>query len=459
MGFFDHCQPKQRFNAYNSNSFPWGLTTWQTIDWDQRRYISTSVPECVEEDDDDDGSETSEGRIIQALSELVDQLDDDVNLVNFSTEGDFIPSSSETEDDTAFIPLYCPLDMIPEQYRTTGRVVSRTGLVEIDRLSQCVDLVTYRSQPGSKAVFKYQFHHDQALRNWHELNCWLRLSGHPNIVPLECLVTDHEDVPGHGTNIEVVVGFTSTFVPGGTFDKSPSRLFKLKYLEQLVQVVDDLNLKFGIVHQDIAPRNLLVSPATDTLQLFDFSCSGKLGRRSGDSAGQQHFTNSGSFEIDLKGVVATVYEIITRDTQLAEQILLGAADTSTIEEKEWIKHPDVNLDTDVGEYRATIREWLLQRRSRPENLITHYTQALSPLEWPEPWQPKVPSLDESGNALEETASPVTCVPRTALRALGLKFVEWERPAHNRIPDGFRVLGDGTLIAEADLERDGGVMAG
>lgn len=444
MGFFDHCQPEQRFNAYESNSFHGGPTIWQTIDWDQRRYISISVPEYVDVGDED---EEVEERVIRVLSGLVDKLDDDVNVVNFSMEDDFISISSDPRDDSAIVPLYCPTDMIPEQYRV-GRFVSRADLVEIDRLSQCVDLVTYRSQPGSRAVFKYQFHHDQALRNWHELNCWLRVSEHPNIVPLEYVVTDYEDVPGHGNNVQVVVGFTSAFVPGETLDHKASRAFKLKYLEQLLEVVDDLNLKFGIVHQDIAPRNLVVNAETDTLQLFDFSCSGTLGRRG--SAGQWLFTNSGSFKSDLNGVVATVYEIVTRDTRLAERILLGA-DISTIEEKEWIKHPDVSLDRDVEDYRKTIRDWL-QRRNQPENLITHYTQASSPLEWPEPWQPEIPFLDKNGNPWQEGTGPATCVSRTALRALGLKFVEWERPAHNMIPaDGFRVLGDGTLIPQADLE--------
>lgn len=451
MGFFDHCQPNQRFNAFTSNSFPGGPTTWQTVDWDQRRYISTSVPEEV---DLDDGGEEVEERVIQALAGIVDGLDDDVNLVNFSIEGDFISTSSDPGDDTAAIPLYCPIDMIPEQYRT-GRVVSRADLVEVDRLSQCVDLVTYRLQPGSRAVFKYQFHHDQVLRNWHELNCWLRLSGHPNIVPLERLVTDYEDVPEHGTNIEVVVGFTSAYVPGETLHHNPYRLFKFKYLEQLIEVIDDLNLKFGIVHQDVAPRNLLINPATDTLQLFDFSCSGKLGSKG--TAGQRLFTNSGNFKIDLDGVVAAVYEIITRDTQLAEQVLLGA-DISTIEEKEWIKHPDVSLDKDIDHYRQTLRDWL-KRRSQPENLITHYTQAPNPLEWPQHWQPEIPYLDQDGNPLGEDAHPTSSVSRTALRALGLKFVEWERPAHDKIPDGFCVLGDGTLVAQADLDRGAQGRAG
>lgn len=445
MGFFDNCQPNQRFNAYSSTAFPRGPTIWHTIDWDQRRYISTSVPGYV--DTSDDGEEAEE-RVTQTLAALVEQLDNDVNLVNFSADGDFISASSDERDDTAAVPLYCPVNMIPEPYRT-GRVVSRADLVEVDRLSQCVDLVTYRSQPGSRAVFKYQFHHDQALRNWHELNCWMRLSGHPNIVPLECLVTDYQDVPGHGANVEVVVGFTSVFVPGKTLHENPSRLFKFKYLEQIIQVVDDLNLRFGIVHQDIAPRNLLIDPVMDTLQLFDFSCSGKLGWEG--AAGQRLFANRGSFEIDLKGVVATVYEVITRDTNLAEQILLGA-DIPAIEDREWAKHPGVSLDEDVVRYRQAIRDWL-RRRNQPENLITHYSQAATPLEWPQPWRPEIPLLDEGGNPLGGGAHPASCVSRTALKALGLRFVEWERPAHDRIPDGFRVLGDGTLVAQADLERE------
>lgn len=443
MGFFDHCQPNQRFNAYNCESFPGGPTTWHTIDWAQRRYISTSVPEEV---DMSDGGEEVEERIIQSLAKVVDQLDNDVTMVNFSTKGDFISSSSDTRHDSAMIPLYCPIDMIPEKDR--GRFIPRADLVEVDRLSQCVDLVTYRAQPGSRAVFKYQFHHNQALRNWHELNCWIRLSGHPNIVPIDRIVTDHEEVPSHGP-VEVVVGFTSVFIPGSTIQDNPSRLFKLRYLEQLLQVVDDLNLNFGIVHQDLAPRNLLIDPDTDTLQLFDFSCAGRLGWE-GATEDQGLFSNSGSFKLDLNGVIATMYEIITQDTSLAEQVLMGE-DISTIQEKEWVKHPDTNLDTDVQHYRERLERWL-QWRNQPENLISHYTQASSHtrFQWPQSWRPKVPLLDQEGNSIGE-ARPRSSVPRAALRALGLKFVEWERPAHNKIPQGFRVLGNGRLVAQTDMD--------
>lgn len=439
MGFFDYCQPNRRFNAYTSATFPGGPTIFHFIDWDQRRFIPTSVPEEI------DMGEEGEERVIQALAGLVDQIDPDVNLIKLSTEGDLVSTSSDAKDDSAHIPLYCPINMIPEQYRR-GRIVSRADLVEVDRLSQCVDLVSYRSRLGSRAVFKYQFHTNQAPRTWHELNCWLRLTGHPNVVPLDCIITDYEDVPDHGT-VEVVVGFTSVFTPGMTVQDNPSRLFKLKHLKQLIEVVDDLNLKFGIVHQDIAPRNLLISPVTDTLQLFDFSCAGKLGWK-GASEDSRLFSNSGSFKLDLMGVVATVYEIITQDTQLAEQVLMGA-DISTIEEKEWVKHPDVNLERDIVHYRQTLRSWL-ERRNQPENLITHYTQSPSPMEWPQTWRPTMPMLNHDGKPVGEPR-PSSSVPRAALRALGLKFVEWERPAHDKIPDGFRVLGNGTLVGQADLQ--------
>lgn len=449
MGFFDHCQPNQRFNSFTGEVYPRGPTTWQTIDWDQRRYISTSVPGYVDTSSD---GEDMEENIIQALAKVVDKLEDDVNLVNFSMSSDFISSSSDPADDTASIPLYCPIHMIPKKYRT-GHVISRKDLVELDRLSQCVDLVMYRIQPtGSRGVFKYDFHHEHARRNWQELNCWLRLSGHPNIVPFEYIVTDFEDVPGHGTDIEVVVGFTSTFIPGKTLADNQSRMFKLKYLEQLIEVVDDLNLKFGIVHQDIAARNILINPETDTLQLFDFSHSGRLGWKDDENSGE--FSNPGSFKSDLNKVVATMYELITRDTgRVLPNFSLGG-DISNITGRKWVKHPDVSLDSDVSSYQRTLRCWL-RRRNRPHNLIKHFTETQSPLEWPQPWKPEIPTLNPDGNPNTRRKGPrsTTHLPRATLRALGVRFVEWERPAHNRIPQGFCVLADGTLVALADLSEE------
>lgn len=126
----------------------------------------------------------------------------------------------------------------------------------------------------------------------------MRLPPHPNLVPFNRVVLDEQN--GR------LVGFTSIYIPGGTIKENKSRTFKLEWLRQLTCVVDDLNLKHGIVHQDIAARNLLVDPKTDALMLFDFNYSGQIG-------GINYGINYGADRKDVKGVIFTLYEIITRD--------------------------------------------------------------------------------------------------------------------------------------------------
>jgi serine/threonine protein kinase len=59
------------------------------------------------------------------------------------------------------------------------------------------------------------------------------------------------------------------YIPGGTLDNK-NVPFQFKWLRQLTQLVDFLNLQLGIMHQDIASRNLLIDPNTDSIRLFDF---------------------------------------------------------------------------------------------------------------------------------------------------------------------------------------------
>lgn len=443
MGFLDNCQPNHRFKAERARSFPGGPTIWFCVDWDRRRHISIRVREEVKMNDDGSGCEEVMDRLFRGLSRVDERLDDDVNLVNFSIDGDLISASSDKRDDQVLIPLYCPIEMIPEAYRTPEHVVSRDELVEVDRLSPCVDLVTYKSEPESRAVFKYCFLYHRVPRHWDELNYWLRLNseGHPSIVPVERVVTDGQDVLGHRSNVEAVVGFTTSFFPGMTLQDlqtTPSWFFKGAYLDQLLQVVDHLHMRHGIVHHDIVPRNLLINPATDRLQIFNFSCAERM-RVSGD------FENK---LIDFVGVITTVYEIVTGDTRLAEQVRLDEDTFSTIMDKEWTRSPSRKLDREASYYRDTIEAWVTSRTA-PVDLNSLYAQVPSPLDWPQFWKPKITKLDRHGHKDGKERS--SCMWRNALRDWRLKFVKWERPAHDKIPDGSRVLGDGTLIAQRDLE--------
>lgn len=166
-----------------------------------------------------------------------------------------------------------------------------------------------------------------------------------------------------------VVGFTTLYISGGTISENKSRTFKLKWLRQLMGVIDDLNLKYGISHQDVAARNLLVNSETDTLMLFDFNYSGRI-----DGIGYSKDRN------DVKGVVFTLYEIITRDTHFRD-VPYDQQSLADIEGlKEWVQHPDVKLDYPVSQYRSVLDKWVKSRREGRN--IDIYTDAPNYIDWP-----------------------------------------------------------------------------
>jgi len=108
---------------------------------------------------------------------------------------------------------------------------------------------------------------------WLEVQWLARLSGHPHLIPLRHLVVVE------GLERGGVVGFTVLFLPGGSLEASRKiRPFKLKWAKQLCQVVDDLNLQYGIAHTDVRACNMMVDPATDNLVLIDFGTAARRGK-------------------------------------------------------------------------------------------------------------------------------------------------------------------------------------
>ncbi|KAJ3577557.1 hypothetical protein NPX13_g3006 [Xylaria arbuscula] len=252
-----------------------------------------------------------------------------------------------------------------------------------------------------------------------------------NIVPFDRLVLD--EIHGH------IVGFTSFYIPGGTLSGNKSRMFKLKWLQQLTCVIDDLNFRYGIAHQDVAARNLLVSPETDAIMLFDFNYSGRIG-----GIGYDKDRN------DVKGVIFTLYEIITRDTHFRE-IPYDQQNPIDLERLEWVQHPDIKLDHSVWEYRSVLSQWV---KRREEKRVSIYTEAPEYIDWPE--FPKPPAreqafLDVCGNPI--TVKGVVVVDmRRDLREQGIKVLNWERPAQNKLENGNQVLANGVWVC--DTERTG-----
>ncbi|KAJ5742522.1 uncharacterized protein N7511_011330 [Penicillium nucicola] len=101
------------------------------------------------------------------------------------------------------------------------------------------------------------------------------------------------------------------------------------------------------MHQDIAPRNLLIDPETDKIILFDFDWATNEKEGLLDSRD------------DVSGVVFTLYEIITNDSHPTS-----------------IPHRDRNIDM----FRKFLNEWIM---SRTEKAKEQYFNAPKRLTWPD----------------------------------------------------------------------------
>ncbi|KAG8166157.1 hypothetical protein KVR01_004709 [Diaporthe batatas] len=304
------------------------------------------------------------------------------------------------------------------------RTILRAGLRELDRLAPEVDLVSYR---GQKVVFKYCFWEPRLIFVWNELNILARLPPHPNIVPLHRVVVEKLQ----GQEGETVVGYTTRYITGGSLDARGRFTFKLKWLKQLLNVIDDLNIKFGIRHQDVAPRNLLVHEATDSLMLFDFNVSA---RTNAPFDVRLKNTNFDEHRNDVKGVIFTLYEIITRDYHF-RQVEPRLQDISSVQDVDWVKHPSVRLDRPLATYRGVLNEWV-QRRT--EDRYEETADRSSHISWPDLPRP-----------------PLGWIEGWKARANNIPVVEWKRPAQNKIKEGMSVFADGTVARTAqELRRRG-----
>ncbi|KAM5442262.1 hypothetical protein MferCBS31731_002636 [Microsporum ferrugineum] len=173
-------------------------------------------------------SEDEDG--IKAVRRYVDQLGPDVHSLEIDSNGDPIDTSSEDPTIEVRYPEYSGA-------LEKGEVARRSELTEIDRFHQRVNAT------------------------WDERYILNALKGHDSFVQFHRVVVD--DVSGK------VLGFTSQFISGGTLEhyKDYNQPFHFRWMEQFTTAVDDLSLTFGIMHQDIAPRNILYEPATKSLRL------------------------------------------------------------------------------------------------------------------------------------------------------------------------------------------------
>ncbi|KAF5017203.1 hypothetical protein F66182_10892 [Fusarium sp. NRRL 66182] len=273
-----------------------------------------------------DGEQDDESLAIEYFSRYSDQLSPDIYRIYISHTGEIISTYNDPKNNETCCIHYPSIQDagLPERVQ----IVRRDQLEELERLGPDVDLVAYPpclERSAKKVIFKYYFLWQYAQMSWKEMNLWMRLPRHPNIVPFDRVVVD--ELEGR------VVGFTNSYVPGGNLEENRSRVFKLEWLQQLIRVVDDLNLEYGIAHQDIAPRNLLIDELTDAIMLFDFNFAARIDCPSpGD--GEEYVKDRD----DIKGVVFTTYEIITQDNSLRNMPHQDQNIDNLV--SKWVKHPE-----------------------------------------------------------------------------------------------------------------------
>lgn len=215
--YFLTCRTDERFTSESELPLVSGGSKVVVRDWDQRRSVDVWGPR---EDDDE--------FVFQAVERFIDTLPIDVIKVQLSEDGSLSSTSSDSVDDPSYVPFYPTRTNFPRHLTT----VRRRELTEVDRLGLQVDMVTYKPRQGEtrKVVFKYNITEKNVSLFWHEVNCVMRMPTHPNIVPFDALVVDAVD------GVDRVVGFTTVYIPGETLHVNKDRLFKLKYLEQLIKV-------------------------------------------------------------------------------------------------------------------------------------------------------------------------------------------------------------------------------
>ncbi|KAJ5353223.1 hypothetical protein N7452_002197 [Penicillium brevicompactum] len=347
------------------------------------------------------------------LPPLADYIAPEVCAISFNDDGLLTGVSTDPEDDDSGFIGYLPLSLCPSLVDCPTVLFSQ--LSELDRLGPGVDLVSYNDQTPASVdgqSFAFKFNPLDMPRRlhmaWKEINMLSKLPPHPNIIPFDRVVLG--DVGSR------VIGFTTKYISGGTLaDANQKRPFRFEWLQQLTQLVDYLNFELGIMHQDIAPRNLLVDPETEKIILFDFDWAAN---------GEDYLLDNRD---DLSGVVFTLYEIITNDTHFTS-IPHWERNIDMVRDIEWTCRRE--LDSDVSIFRKFLNKWIATRQDKAQ-----YFKAPKKLTWPALPDPPEYSVPFE---LGWTAEGETCWrtgPRTRRIALekGQYCFRWERPPQSRLP--------------------------
>ena len=437
--------------------YPDGLydTCLALYDGDSRRWFSLKLVRVDSQTCESLGSANSVAAWAPIHGALAAEIDSEsllsleVTAVVMTADGKILKKFTGTEYDCTPGTHYAsPADYQFPESGVSVETISRLELEEVKRLGPLVDVVAPVSTPSERFVFKHYEDGDAIYRMWHDVQIPARISPHPNIVPIRHLVV-RENVDGDSSTAAAaapaVVGFTMPFIPGGSLQETrTTRIFKLKWAQQLFEVVDELNLKYGIVHGDIRLRNLMVDPTTDNLVLIDFGLAAKRTEQQyrkvvtyippvarnnllfGDTglslfgrvieqpepqpepepepklesetqpeSEQEAAVPSGhgyQNNPDVIAAIVTIHELVTRDPADGENwastsdeynLYNGVGIDKLISTSNpWIAHKNALLDSPAGDFHKELIAWLERREADPRN-DPRKSPATVPLDFPD----------------------------------------------------------------------------
>jgi len=302
----------------------------------------------------------------------------------------------------------------------------RSQLTVVARLGPLVDKATYPISPWGDektVVSKYS-----EPSPWTEIQVLTHLpAGHPHIVGIDCLIL--EELTGLG-----VIGYTMRAVDSPSMGNwPPSRPFKLRWFQQLMGVLDELHLVYGIHHHDISGRNMLIDPETDKLLLIDFGLAGVH-----DPMWPYYHRD------DVNAAAAFLYRIITKDEKYDVALPDAEADELVRARDKWVKHPDVVLDHDVAIFYDELAAWLKRRRGLPRSTSK------------KPTSRQIPMLSRPDSHFKDEVSTERGYLRDlcedehwARRRFGRPTLNWGRPSQSQVDPTRRLLATGRYADEED----------
>ncbi|KAF4554314.1 Hypothetical protein D9617_4g000670 [Elsinoe fawcettii] len=265
---------------------------------------------------------------------------------------------------------------------------------------------------------------------------------HAQIANLDSVVVD--EVKGR------IVGFTTDYIPGGTFDSYPPSVCKFEWVQQLMTVADDLNFKYGVQHRDIHPRNILLDKYFGSIKLIDFNFARRITTDQYDQS-----------RSDSAGVLFSVFELITRNFQHRSEVYDYPDIGVILDLERWPIHSDVELDRPVNDLRCMLRAWIDSRKQRELNMASVRFSHCIPQTPHLPHTPQITRKGVNGHARNGTGTTNGGEVQVLdwgmlkdLNASGEYYVKWGRPTSSKVLPGSLYLATGERIAPGEIFTKG-----